>query len=448
MTELSKIITALVVLFTALTTGLSAAVPINDNLALDAEFRPRVEFDDRDFNVATGFDSYGSIRTRLGFRIEKAIPNTAFYLQLADSRTMGFGNPYLNGDPPGPNGCDNNLGVTKVYVEIRDFYRPGTMLRVGRFDNDQGRAYILGPGNWSFYGPRTYDGLKVGVETENQEWHLWTFYGANGDRHWIPSDSDPAKTPNPARDYKRDHTLTGADYTFWKKQLNLLTFLDLDQQPVLDTLHYERNVTSSRWTFAGNLKLRPFKKKPGLWFDGDLAWQTGTMGLAYGEADIAGWMSAGDLAYHHQDPLDLWCGLGFHFTSGDDAADSLDAGWFWDDYSSKHKIHGHMDYFTNDLGIKANGLRDYMLRAGLEPLRNLSVAVDFHHFMVQEAFPSKLDGSGTNTLGQELDILAAWQARKGLTPQLGLDFFCPTEEWKGEDAKPAFFVYLVLTAQI
>lgn len=450
----------LILLVATSITSLHAAVPITENISMDAEFRPRLELDNRDFNSGTGFDAYTTLRTRLGIKIDKVIENTAFYLQIADSRMMGFNNPYLTGTSPGPNGFDNNLGVTKVYLETRDFVKSGTMFRIGRFDNDQRREFVLGPGNWSYTGPRTYDGWKLGLEKEAWEAHLWSFFGAKGDRHWYPRSDDPAKSPNPDEDYKRDHSLTGWDLAFWKKQIGVMTYLELDQKPVLVTLTNERNVAVSCWTVAGNLKMRPPQKTAGLWIDGDLALQTGSMGLAYGQADIMAWMLAGDVVYHLEDALNLWGGLGFHFTSGDDAADTLEVGWFQDMYSSGHQTFGHMDYFTTALANKskaervasrmdkANGMRDLILRGGLAPVKDVTVGVDIHHFMVGEAYPSAVDGEDANTLGQEIDILAGWQARKGLTAQLGVDFFLPNEDWKGEDAKMATFFYLTLAAKI
>jgi len=152
-------------------------VKIAEGIFLDAYFRPRVELDAMDFNSNTGFDSYATFRTRLGISLENLVENTILCLNIADSRSMGYNDPYLQGSPVAPNKSDQNLGVDIAYLETRELFHCGTMLRIGRMENNQGRERLFGPGNWSVYGPRTYDGIKFGVEGENIDWYLWSFYG-------------------------------------------------------------------------------------------------------------------------------------------------------------------------------------------------------------------------------------------------------------------------------
>jgi len=107
-----------------------------------------------------------------------------------------------------------------------------------------------------------------------------------------------------------------------------------------------------------------------------------------------------------------------------------------------------MDYFKSDTGIKALGLQDYVIRAGVNPSKNILCAVDVHHFTVVKDFSSAVDGSSANTLGQEIDATLKYAVRKGLIAELGLDFFLPSEDWRGSDADLSTFFYMVLTAKL
>ena len=428
-------------------TCLQARVKVGEGVFIDAEFRPRYEFDDRDFNNKTGFDAYGSMRSRVGLGLENLIKNTTLYLQIGDSRMLGYSNPYLTGINPGPNGFDNNFGVVQVYIDAKDVLLPGASLKIGRMSNDQGRCIIFGPGNWNMFGPRTYDGIKLGYEFNKHTLHLWTLYGLNGDRHWYPDPRDPAKSPTASENYKCDHTLTGADLWLWSKKVNFLLFLDLDQKPVDDTITGDRYVALSRTTAAVNLQWRG-KNELGHWLDFDAAWQFGTMGFAFGSADISAYILAGDWSWHFDAPNFPWAGLGFQIHSGDDDVSRGDVKYFWDYYSSKHRFNGYMDYFKTPTGVKGNGLRDLIIRSGITPMENLSCKLELHHFSVTEPFPSAVDGSDADQLGMELDATAVYNIRKGLSVEFGLDFFMPSEEWQGKDGKTSIFSYLTFTAKL
>lgn len=420
-----------------------AKIAIREGVYLDGEFRPRLEFDNLDFSNDTGFDAYASYRTRLGLGLDNLIENTMLYLMIGDSRMMGYANPYLTGKPPGPNGFDNNLGVVKAYLELRNLFGEGSYVRVGRMDNDQGRYRIFGPGDWNFNGPRTYDGIKVGYQRESWAVNAWSLYGANGDRHWVPISSDPATYPSPSVNYKRDNTLTGVDVSLIPQKIELMIFLDLDQNPVADTLHGGSHVASSRWTAATYVEHQWGPSKT-IWLEFDAAYQFGAMGHPGGNGDISAYLLAGDLGWKFYPRLNLWAGPGFHILSGDNGLDADEINYFYDNYCSKHRVLGHMDYFKSITGIKSYGLRDLIFRAGISPLKKLSVNLDLHHFSVQKAFSSEVDGSPAHSLGMELDTTTKYTIRKNVQTQVGIDFFWPTEDWQGPDSDMSTFIYVVM----
>ena len=435
------------ILILAVVNMADSRVKIIEGINIDAEFRPRLELDGRDFDSETGFDAYSTYRTRIGLELDNLVRSTSFYIMVGDSRTMGYSDPYLTGEPVGPNRFDNNLGVIKAYIEARNIIFENFYVKVGRMSNDQGRSLIFGPGNWNFYGPRTYDGIKIGYRRDDLLLNLWNFFGAKGDRHWYPEDDNPAAVPNHDIDYKRDHTLTGVDLAFLEKRFNLLAFLDLDQESITDTLKDERNVALSRITtalFASN----KFGTRSQYWVNMDLAFQFGTMGHPGGVADISAHLIAADAGWQFSEKLKSWIGLGFHITSGDDGKNPDKVTYFYDKYCSKHKVLGHMDYFTSDTGVKSLGIRDLILRYGITPLTNLACTLDLHYFSVAKSFPSAVDSSTAKVLGWELDTTFNYIIHDGLQCLLGIDFFSSTNEWNGSDSDVATFFYLALSASL
>ncbi len=431
-----------------LLSGISAAkVKIADKIFLDAEFRPRLEIDGRDFSEETGWDSYSTFRARLGLELDGFIENTSIYMMIGDSRLMGYSDPYLMGKPVGPNRFDNNLGVIKAYIEARELIGCGSYLKVGRMSNDQGRTLIFGPGNWNVFGPRTYDGIKGGYRGGRFTVNLWHLYGKAGDRHWYSIPGDPSKYPDPALDYKRDNTLTGLDVSLLERRVNLLAFLDLDQAPLADTVHGGSHPAFSRFTVAVNLDLGK-NESSRRWLDFDLAYQFGRMGHVSGEGEISGYMAAGDLGMMFYQPFKFFGGAGFHLLSGDDGLNQERVTYFYDGYSSRHRMFGHMDYFKSIPGERSLGLRDLILRGGMRLFDRLDCNLDFHYFTVEKPFASAVDGADSRVLGQELDTTLKYDIREGLKAQLGVDFFFPSEDWQGKKGEVSGFVYLLMSARI
>ena len=431
----------------ALSSSSLAQVKITDGVYIDAYFRPRLEIDGRDFSNKTGFDAYSTFRSRVGLSLENLIENTKLYLQIADSRSMGFSDPYLNGQPIGPNKLDMNLGVIMAYIELRELFSPGIWLKIGRMDNNQGRNRLFGPGNWQYTGPRVYDGLKIGYESKDFSLHLWNFFGANGDRHWYYDQDSRGDYPDEDYNYKLDHTLTGVDASFMSGKVNLLTFLDLDQNPVENLVSGETNIAFSRFTLAGYFKHIPLEGR-GLSWDMDIAYQFGNLAYSAGNGDISAYMAAGDIAWHFGDSMKKRIGLGFDIVSGDDGMDDAEINNFYELYYSKHGFQGHMDYFRSVSGVKSRGLRDLILRAGIAPLPNLKCSIDLHKFITEKAFASKIDSGNAYDLGWELDTTFDYLVRKGVEARLGLDFFFPSEDWQGEDADIGIFIYTALSAEL
>lgn len=413
-----------------------AEIELREGIMLDLEFRPRIEFDNRDFNDETGFDNYTTVRSRLGIRFDEIVPGTEFYFMIGDSRMMGFHDPFNMGVPSGPNNWDNNLGIIKAYVLLKDPGCPGINLKIGRMSNDQARARIFGPGNWNLYGPRTYDGLKIGYAHPDLSCHLWHFYGSNGDRHWYPDSTQS----------KMDHTLTGVDVSVFDEAVNLLAFLDLDQLGVMDTTSGVSNIRTKRITIAAYSGWKQYKDR-GISIDIDLAYQTGNEGLEWGNADIDAYLFAGDISYVSPCAMKPGLGLGWDLISGDRNPSDLKINSFYEAYYSKHRFQGDMDLFksANSYNRKNLGLRDYILRGWISVHENVKLRADGHLFRVEYSYPSAIDGSPARCLGQELDTSLEYKLNDGVKLKAAFDIFLPSNDWLGRDADPGIFIYSVMT---
>ena len=87
------------ILILAVVNMADSRVKIIEGINIDAEFRPRLELDGRDFDSETGFDAYSTYRTRIGLELDNLVRNTSLYIMVGDSRTMGYSDPYLTGEP-------------------------------------------------------------------------------------------------------------------------------------------------------------------------------------------------------------------------------------------------------------------------------------------------------------------------------------------------------------
>ncbi|OGR04705.1 MAG: hypothetical protein A2284_17255 [Deltaproteobacteria bacterium RIFOXYA12_FULL_61_11] len=408
---------------------------------LDGQFRPRLEFDGRDFDADTPLDQYATFRTRLGFTLTDIVPNTIGYLRLSDSRSMGFTDPYNTGRPSPPNRQDTNLGAVEVWLELHDLGFPGSFFKIGRQDNNQGGERLIGPGDWQHTGPRTFDGLRLGYRGEPVKLALWHFYGKNGDRHWY-ADQDELpqkyKVPGDDEDFTRDHTMTGFDLRLLADTVQLLYYLDRDAKQVQVT---GRSATNDAWfrhtaaVYGEYLTKKTWRTEGGFASRGTASYQFGTLGRAEGEADISAWLLLGQVSYALPVPTTPWLGLTLDLTSGDAGTDPAKEHSFNDDYHSKHQYRGHMDLFSDPTSEPISlGMLDLVATVGWQPLKQVSLQLDTHLFRTGEAYASRIDQSSQHVLGVEFDLLSRYVIQKGLEVGVGGCVFLPSEEWQGDRA--------------
>jgi len=179
-----------------------------------------------------------------------------------------------------------------------------------------------------------------------------------------------------------------------------------------------------------------------------LGYQFGSKAHPGGNGTIAAFMTAGDYFFYFLSQKKLMAGAGFEVFSGDDGSDESEINYFFDNYSSKHRTFGHMDFFKNPTGIKSKGMQDFIIHLGATPVKELMLLADLHYFRLEKTYTSAKNGKPAHNLGFETDSNIKYTLRKGLTGELGIDFFIPDAHWKNNLGDISTFIYLAFTAKI
>ncbi len=94
-------------------------------------------------------------------------------------------------------------------------------------------------------------------------------------------------------------------------------------------------------------------------------------------------------------------------------------------YGRRHGYYGYMDYYST---LPEEGLQDYFLKAEFDIIRQLSMKVDIHYFMLAayRYDPIILMEKLSKNLGQEIDITMNWKFMKETTIQAGYSVYLTT----------------------
>ncbi|MCH7826947.1 MAG: alginate export family protein, partial [Bacteroidetes bacterium] len=96
-----------------------------DKVKIDAQIRPRFQYDNKDFNSNTGANTFTELRSRLGVLFSSAENLTGFF-QIQDSRRFGSESSTLANSA--------NLDLHQAYFSISNFFKLPLNLKVGRME--------------------------------------------------------------------------------------------------------------------------------------------------------------------------------------------------------------------------------------------------------------------------------------------------------------------------
>ncbi len=117
-----KKVTLLFLLFSFIFSGLALA---QDNVKVNAQIRPRFQYDDKDFNSNIGANSYTELRSRLGAMFSPS-ENLTGFIQIQDSRRFGSEASTLSDT--------KNLDLHQAFFNIKSIFNLPFNLKVGRME--------------------------------------------------------------------------------------------------------------------------------------------------------------------------------------------------------------------------------------------------------------------------------------------------------------------------
>ena len=121
-------------------------------------------------------------------------------------------------------------------------------------------------------------------------------------------------------------------------------------------------------------------------------------------------------------------------------------------YGKRHGFYGYMDYYST---LPDEGLQDYFLKVEFDIIKQLSMKVDFHYFMLAAYKYDPVISTETlnKNLGQEIDLTMSWELMKEATIQAGYSVYLTTSAF--EKIKAAYitdykfpqFAYLMISVK-
>ena len=307
--------------------------------------------------------------------------------------------------------------------------------RVGRQFLLYGDQHVLSPLAWANTF-RNFEGARLYWEGENWDIDGFAMRGVNG-----PAGQAPAQfrfndydTPDQSRYLLGTYaTYHGLD----RGKLDLFWLQNHEQEPLAGRTDGNRHTIGARWYNTKTTKqcdkvLRTWKTD----IQGGYQWGDDVIaGLNGGnEADVSAFFLSANSIYTFNDAT--WSpsiGGVFWYGSGDDDPNDDEINTIYTNYPLGHAYWGLADNFSGQ------NLIDYAIVTSVKPTKKLTLAAAFHFFdkaqgedAIYNIANVRLGGAGgtANTdesIGQELDLLATYQASSNLQLQAGYFWF-----WYGD----------------
>ncbi|PIQ83605.1 MAG: hypothetical protein COV75_06570 [Candidatus Omnitrophica bacterium CG11_big_fil_rev_8_21_14_0_20_63_9] len=386
----------------------SSAAAVDPPLTVKAggELRYRLELRD-DFTFNDGSyedDAIHLLRTRLG--VEAGIPSRVrVFVQGQDAQS--FASSSLNQGT----GFVDRLDLRQLFAEFTSPWEaaPGT-LTVGRQELAYGEQRFVGAFDWSNVA-RVFDAVKLSCAPAE-----WARIDA-----WF---SQPVLINRVAAD-SADH-----EDNFYGLYASLKPLRD----HVLDTFLLMRHdldnelrgeVTSRRGQLKEYTLGNRFRGKRGpVDYGVEWAWQFGSRA----HEDIKAWAWHHELGYTFVEaPWSPRLGMEYNHGSGDDNASDGKVGNFDNLFPTNHLHYGYIDFAS------LRNLEHLELNLSGKPLKSLTLIGKYHWFFLDtnksawfNAGQGVIRAAGVNaseTLGQELDLLAKWQLSRQLDMLFGYSHF-------------------------
>ncbi len=386
----------------------SSFVIAQDNLKVNAQVRPRFQYDDKDFNSNTGANTFTELRSRLGTSYSPTSDLTGF-IQIQDSRRFGAEASTLSDS--------KNLDLHQAYFNLKSIFNLPFNLKVGRMELSYGAQRLIGAVGWHNVG-RSFDGSVLKLVTKSVD---VDFIAARVNESGLVGDS--------------------LDQFLFSAYGNLKIVNHLNIQPFAI---YENTTDTDFNRVTLGLYVSCKDKKKAFQHELDAAYQLGSQDAT---KDISAFMVAYNAGYTFNSSIKPMLGAGVAYLSGDDGADADKYKVFNTLYATNHKFYGYMDYFLNipnhTYGL---GLMDIHVKASIAPAKKLKVALAYHMFNANADY-TLIDGSTSTNFGSEMDLTLSYKYNSNVNFVGGLSFFSSGDifkETKGEDSSMWSYVMAVV----
>lgn len=386
----------------------SALLTAQDKVKVNAQIRPRFQYDDKDFNRNTGANSFTELRSRLGVLYSPSEYLSGF-VQIQDSRRFGVESSTLSSMA--------NLDLHQAYFKINNFFKLPLNLKVGRMELSYGSQRLIGAVAWHNVG-RSFDGSVLKLVTKSID---IDFIAARTNETGFAGDSLDSFL------YSAYGDLVLAD------KLNIQPFVIAEYQAKADFNRYTIGV------YMGcNDKKKAFQHEL------DAAYQLGAQNATQ---DISAFMVAYNLGYTFNTIIKPMIGVGIAYLSGDDGSDSEKYKVFNTLYATNHKFYGYMDYFlnipNNTYGL---GLMDIHVKTSIVPAEKFKIALALHMFTANADY-TLLDGNTSTNFGSEMDLTLAYVYNKYVNFVGGFSLFSAGDifkETRGEDLSTWTYIMAIV----
>ena len=374
-----------------------------------AQFRPRFEIDNKDFNSSNQSTTFTLLRTRLGAMFTPS-NNVSGYVEIQDTRAFGEETSTIANM--------KNVDLHEAYIKLDKIFSLPIDFKVGRFELMYNNHRLIGNSNWGNTA-RSFDGALL---TLNNEKFKIDFFAIKEFEKNLVGDTS-------------DQNMFGAFF-------DLKLFPNYQIQPIIIWQKMTPSTNLNRFTTGTYIK----GNLGNLTHEEEIYYQFGKMKSAK-EYDISAYLLAGNVSYNFNLPLKPFIGIGIDYLSGDNVADN-EYNVFNTIYGTNHKFYGFMDYFTNiPIDTYNLGLNDLYFKAGLNLKSDLKASLYLHFFNSDKEYILK-KGGVTKSFGNEVDFLFNYNYSKEIAIESGLSFFSPGEifkEKKGTDNSTWFYLMIIAT---
>ncbi len=379
-----------------------------DKIKVNAQIRPRLQVDNKDFNSNAGANSFTELRTRLGI-LYSPNENLSAFIQIQDSRLFGMEGSTLTDS--------KNIDLHQGYFTINNFFKLPLSLKIGRMELLYGSQRLIGPVGWHNVG-RSFDGGLLTLNT-------------------TPVDIDFIA----ARTNESGFSGDSLDMFMYSAYGKLKVFEDYKIQPFI-IMENEAKVDFGRYTMG--FYMADNNSGAGFHHEIDAAYQFGTQNATQ---DISAFMLTYDLKYTFISKTKPTVSGGFDYLSGDDGKDTDKYKVFNTLYATNHKFYGYMDYFLNIPRHTYNlGLMDIHVKATIVPVKKLKLALAYHLFNANADYTLN-NGNTSKSFGSEIDFTAFYGYSDLVKFVGGFSFFSPGDifkEKKGEDSSTWLYLMAIV----